>query len=252
MQLDGLYRTFKGKKGIIGHSVKGEPIYYFKVKKTCFPKIIVQYSIHAREHITSRLAIKQIIDFNSNGLKGTVYFIPLMNPDGVKIALTEKPLYKANANGVDLNVNFDARWGTGECNVKVSGNENFIGKFPFSEPESRALAEFTQRIKPDMTISYHCKGEEIYYEFYQNEDNRRRDFLIAQAVSKSTGYAIKSTPNSAGGYKDWCIEKFKIPAITIEVGSDELLHPIGKESLYSIYLKNKDVIKVVTENEIWK
>ena len=58
-------------------------------------------------------------------------------------------------------------------------------------------------------------------------------------MAKVTGYAIKSAPNSAGGYKDWCIEKLKIPALTIEVGNDDLTHPIGEEHLVEIYKQNK-------------
>ena len=66
--------------------------------------------------------------------------------------------------------------------------------------------------------------------------------LLALSIADTTGYAIKSTPNSAGGYKDWCIQKLKIPALTIEVGKDSLSHPIKEEYLDEIYCENKGVI----------
>lgn len=237
------YKRFKGKKGIIGVTEKSQPIYFYGVEKTDYPKIIVQSAIHAREYISAYLTLKLIKRAKKVLQKGSVYFVPILNPDGVKIALNENPLYKANARGVDLNVNFDARWGTGEKNVRESASENYIGEYPFSERETRAIRDFTLSIKPNFTLSYHSKGEEIYYEFFQDGLEKERDEKLAKIVASCTGYKIKPTLNSAGGYKDWCIEKLKIPALTIEVGNDDLSHPIGKRRLGEIYRKNKLVIE---------
>ena len=168
------------------------------------------------------------------------------------MALKESPLYKANGRTVDLNVNFDAHWGTGKSNTISPSSENYIGKSPFSENESRALRDFTLKIKPDFTISYHSKGEEIYYEFFQEKERLKNDFCLAKKIAKTTGYKIVSTPFSAGGYKDWCIEKLKIPSITIEVGGDNLTHPIKKKNLRSIYIKNKNVVEVAIEHFLEK
>lgn len=243
------YVRFKGEKGIIGFSHQNEPIFYFCVKKTQRPKIIVQYSIHAREYITSYLALKQINDFVKNGKKGAVYFLPLVNPDGVKIALKDG-LYKANARGVDLNVNFNARWGRGVSNVKIAGKSDFIGERYESEKETKALVDFTKKVCPDITLSYHAKGEEIYYEFFQEKRHKKRDYKIAKKLAKTTGYKIKSTIGSCGGYKDWCIDKLKIPAFTIEVAPDTFIHPIKEKHINGIYEKNKNVIKVLTQIKI--
>jgi len=69
-----------------------------------------------------------------------------------------------------------------------------------------------------------------------------RDEVIAKKFADSTGYKIKNVESvSSGGYKDWCVEKLKIPAITIEVGSDDLSHPISKENLSEIFEKNKSI-----------
>ena len=242
------YKNFNGKKFVIGFSHYSKPILCYCVKKSEYPKIIVQASIHAREYITAYLTLELIKDFERSGNNGTVYFIPVVNPDGVKKALTENHLYKANGRKVDLNTNFDARWGTGKNNALYPASENYIGKAPFSENESKALRDFTLKIKPDFTISYHAKGQEIYYEFFQEKDRLERDFCWAQKIAKTTGYKIVSTPYSAGGYKDWCIESLKIPAITIEVGDDRLTHPIKKQQLKPIYNENKSVLKISIEH----
>lgn len=245
-RIDKFYSNYKGEKQIIGKSYLGKNIYCFKVGKGN-PILICQYAIHAREYITALLCLKHIKRLKKHKKTGTVYFIPTMNPDGIAIALTKNPLYKANARGVDLNVNFDARWGKGAKNVFTAGQENYVGKSPFSEIESRLLRDFTIKIKPNATISYHSKGEEIYYEFFQPKNTKARDYGLAKVVSNCTGYQIKSTPNSCGGYKDWCIEKLKIPALTIEVGSDKLSHPITKRHLANIYKKTKKVTERALE-----
>lgn len=147
--------------------------------------------------------------------------MPLVNPDGVTIAQTDRPMWKANARGVDLNVNFDACWGSGRLNTRERGGENCIGDCPFSESESLALARFTLKIRPFATLSFHTKGGEIYWEFSGRGDERG-----ARVLSDATGYAVKRIRGSAGGYKDWCIQKLGIPAYTIECGRDELAHPV--------------------------
>lgn len=240
LELENFFNSYKGKKQIIGRSERGKPLYCFDVKKSERPVVIAQYAIHAREYITTYLAIEQIKYFNRYGRRGRVFFIPALNPDGIEIC-REKPLYKANANGVDLNVNFDARWGTGAKNVTEKGDENFIGGEPFSEAETRAIRDFTLKIMPDATISYHSKGEEIYWRFFQEGDREKRDFSIAKTIAKTTGYTIKDTPDSAGGYKDWCVQRLNIPAFTIEVGSDNLSHPIEKNQLEEIFQRCKGI-----------
>ena len=243
--VESFYHNFKGEKSVIGYSIKGRPLYLITVKKSDFPKVIFQYSMHAREYITALISLKHIEYFEKFGSIGTAYFLPLINPDGVEIAENSRPLYKANARGVDLNVNFDARWGKGEKNVRTLGDENCIGEYPFSEPETVALRDFTLFSRPDMTVSFHSKGEEIYWEFYQKGKRKLRDYRIAKAAQKVTGYEIKKTPNSSGGYKDWCVQKLKIPALTIEVGSDDLTHPIEIEHVDGIYNKTKGVADAV-------
>ena len=247
----------------IGKTVLGNSIYAFAVG--CGdPKIIVQYAIHAREFITYYLAYRQLLE-TARTLPygcGTVYFVPVVNIDGISLILdgiTAVPpqyrsllnaicpngdfsQFKANIRGVDLNVNFDARWGTGSQNVFVPDIANFVGYAPNSEPETRALVDFTRKTRPNLTISYHSKGEVIYYDFHQPPFVRFSHRKIAQIASESTSYPIRKTGKSAGGYKDWCISALKIPALTIEVGEDTLTHPILPANLPAIYQKNAKVI----------
>ena len=240
--VEKFYQKFNGEKTVIGNSLLGKPIYAMCVEKTARPLVIAQYAIHARDYVTSYLALKQIKEYQRLAKVGKVYFIPLLNPDGVEICEKGRPFYKANGRGVDLNVNFDARWGEGESNITCAGEANYVGKFPFSEPESRAIERFTTALMPDMTISYHSKGREVYWYFGQKDKDLERDHYLSTIYAISTGYVQKRTPNSTGGYKDWCIEKLKIPALTIEAGDDNLRHPIKKRYAKEIYLENKGAL----------
>lgn len=272
----------------IGSSVLGRPVFCIKIgdgKK----KIIAQYAIHAREHITYHLAILHAKKLFREHPDASVFLIPLANPDGVCLAVDgiasvtdinhdlsisvghfpfcpdfsainqlkvnkvrntllhtngspDFSLWKANANAVDLNVNFDAKWATGKQNVFIQSSANFVGKRANSEPETKVLINFTKVIKPNMTISYHSKGEVIYYRFGQTGRNLKRDKKIAQAVSHETGYRLGHARGSVGGYKDWCIQELNIPALTVEVGADSLTHPVGLEHLPKIWAENRNVI----------
>ena len=86
------------------------------------------------------------------------------------------------------------------------------------------------------------KGEEIYWRFHQPLLRAARDKKLAKRIAEVTGYPLKNTPFSAGGYKDWCVQELKIPAFTIEVGSDDRAHPLGFTELPDIIEKNIDVL----------
>ena len=254
------YKAISLEKTVIGKSLFGRNLYALKIGDGS-PVGIAQYAIHGREYVTSYLALKH---FERGVFKGSFWLVPLANPDGALLSQTglksvkrerdrmkllglnggseNFSLWKANGRGVDLNVNFDARWGTGAKNVLCAGAENYIGRKPFSEPETRALKNFTEKINPDYTVSYHTKGEEIYWYFYQSMRTCPRDKGLASALSRSTGYPLSYAKGSAGGYKDWCIQTLKIPSFTIEAGDDTFCHPLGEEGKKDIIEKNANAL----------
>ena len=249
-----------------GKSVLGKNILATHVGDYSGPQVLIQGGIHAREYITSLLMVEQARNLYNNDLVkgGGIYFIFNTNPDGAELVLdglnsvpcniTKQYLtlanngsenfsqYKANINLVDLNTNFDANWGSGSQNVTCPSTENFIGFYPNSEREVNSLIDFTLKNKPLLTISYHTKGNVIFYGFEgQSEQDLNRDREIGSRFSELTGYPLILTENSTGGYKDWTIQKLRIPSYTFEVGDETLPHPLGIETLPEIYIRNKDV-----------
>ena len=242
---------FGVETGAIGASVYGRIIPYVRLGNGNH-SVIVTAGIHAREHVGTLFAIKQLYKILSDDIGFKLYFVPMLNPDGnvlvsdgadafgfdkgKLIALNggnaDFSLWKANAAGVDLNVNFDAMWGSGRQNVRTAGAENYIGAYAFSEPETRAIADFTKKLQPVLTLSYHAKGQVIYYEFGQEKESLERDRAVAEYAAALTGYKlIHGTAESAGGYKDWCVSRLGIPSFTLELVSDSFTHPIPDTGL---------------------
>lgn len=213
-------------------------------------KIIVTAAIHARENVTASLVAEAALKYSG---RAAVWFIPLVNPDGADLIAfgatafgknadklitinggnRDFSMWKANARGVDLNVNFDAKFGEGRLNTTAApASENYVGEYPFSEPETRALRDFTLEVQPDLTISYHAKGRVAYWFFGQSGALRDRDRKIATAAAKTLGYSLGAdSTDSAGGYKDWCVSALGIPALTIETVSDEFCHPLPENAI---------------------
>ena len=85
--IENLKRLQKGGGKIfsIGESVLGRPIFCVQIGKGA-KKLLVQYAIHAREHITCHLAIRQAENILKENVDGTIFILPLINPDGVCLA----------------------------------------------------------------------------------------------------------------------------------------------------------------------
>jgi len=194
----------------------------------------------------------------------SIYIIPMLNPDGVALVsgdiskdspeyinivntcgqLDFASVWQANIRGVDLNHNYNALWAEGIMQsgevVLSPGPTRFGGAFPESEPESRALAEFTRKIAPDMVIAYHSQGREIFYDF--NGKTPGDSLNIAKNMVKLSGYEICKPEGFAGfgGYKDWFIDTFNRPGFTVEIGKGK--NPIGIEQLADVLEENTPMI----------
>ncbi len=274
MNYDEFEQKIKGVSGVadfftMGYSLLSQPIYAAHVGDYTGRQVIVQCAIHAREYVTALLGVELTKYLSGRSFGGGAYFVYNTDPDGIRLVLDgpefvrckaqkdfllevngseDFSLFKANAAAVDLNTNFDADWGSGVQNRTCPSFESFIGYYPMSEREVNALATFTREIKPYATISYHTKGEVIYYGFSgQNKNSLARDEAVCYRLSAVTGYTPVLRTGSAGGYKDWCIREFDIPAFTIEVAPPEAKHPVEEGYLPEMFERNKNVVNALLE-----
>ncbi|MEX2461877.1 MAG: M14 family metallocarboxypeptidase [Paenibacillaceae bacterium] len=258
------------KSEVIGHSVMGKEILAIKLGQG---KREIHYNaaIHANEWITAVLLIKFIAECvrsinEENGFyKGydllallqqtTVWFVPLLNPDGVELVLegimeghplkkqllewnyhsTDFSNWKANIHGVDLNDQFPAHWEEERLrrNVSKPGPMNYSGGAPLCEPEASAIANFTLKHSFALALSLHTQGEEIYWNYRGYEPMNAWE--IADKFAEGSGYHAVYLTDSDAGYKDWFIQQFHRPGFTVEAGYGK--NPLPIEQLEDMYEK---------------
>ena len=130
---------------VIGRSVRGRAIVATRYGDAASARVaLVVGVIHGDEPAGLRAsdALRRI----APTVEGAqLWVIRTVNPDGLK-ADTRK-----NAHSVDLNRNFPFRWAD---DVPASSGY-YPGPRPASEPETRAVMGFIQRIQPDVSIWYH-------------------------------------------------------------------------------------------------
>lgn len=140
------------------------------------PALFYTGTIHAREWIGIELSlafaryILEHIDYDPQ-LKSilsrtTLYMVPCANPDGYEFSRTHFSFWRKNRRqnadgsfGVDLNRNFSI----GFSPNKDTSSNVYSGPSPFSEPETRALKNFTED-HPNITIAldYHSQGNVFF------------------------------------------------------------------------------------------
>lgn len=249
---------------VFGQSTLGQEILGFHIGSYDGHQLLIEGGIHAREYPSS-LVVVGIAEYLANQeLDGGAYIIPLVNPDGARLVLdgvdwiqcerlrdfvlnvnggsTDFDEWKADGLAVDLNVNFDALWGGGSQNVFCPAPANFVGYYPNSEREVRELIDFAYRVSPSLTLSFHTKGEVIYYGFETlTPEEISRDENIANIISSINGYTPIKTENSTGGFSDWVSEYLEVPAFTIEIGSALLPTPIPPDAIPQAIELNRNV-----------
>lgn len=267
---------------VAGYSVLEKPIPYIKIGNGA-KELLYHASIHANEWITSVVLMKFVeifckaYIFNQN-LQGysvrelfekvSLYIIPMVNPDGVDLVTgnvdKKSSIYqnyvdiaykfptipfpdgwKANFNGVDLNLQFPAGWQNAkkikfEQGFDSPAPRDFVGEGPLTQPEALMLYEFTLAHDFALTISYHTQGKEIYWDF-QNI-NPPNGYRIGQEFAKVSGYSLTDVAynSSFAGYKDWFIQDYYRPGYTIEAGIGE--NPLPISQFAQIYRDNEGIL----------
>ncbi len=262
--------------GSIGNSLLGRSIPLVTIGNGTKSALYIG-SHHGMEWITSALLVGFINDFcydftNGNTISEIscrvlfetrkIYIIPILNPDGVDYAINglrdDNPLkdrvlkmnggssdfshWQANARGVDLNHNYDS----GFLEYKIVERDaslfdgaptKFSGEHPESEPETHALCNFVRFEKPDIALSLHTQGEEIYYTSGDKSPNC--SLSIAKTISRLSGYRISFPTGTAkyGGFTDWFIESFERPSFTLECGKG--VNPLPFSNYDEIYYRIK-------------
>lgn len=223
------------------------------------PAVLIVGGVHAREDFSVMLCMKMIdyyCNYNNEGksfdgfdVKGILdrvdmYFVPVVNPDGLNIVHNgleasinynrlkdmkiwgeDHTYWKANANGVDLNKNFDdGNWDIRTCvpGTDVPCSDRFKGYAPNSEPEVQALVNFCNEINFTLMATYHCSGNCTFWadsgthDMFNGLDEKIMDELNKKYIYRKT--KISQNPKIYGcGFENWFRARMKRPAFCIEL-----------------------------------
>ncbi|XP_045502894.1 uncharacterized protein LOC123699889 [Colias croceus] len=165
----------------IGKSAEGREILAISISRPKNKaKVIVEGALHGNEWITTEfityLANELITADRSRNAKLKRVanrfhwlLIPVANPDGYDYSMKVDRLWRNNRNiqpnntaGVDLNRNFDYNF-CSQGGSKEPNNDFYCGPNYFSEPESRALADFVGLHRKDLNFyfSFHAYGQKF-------------------------------------------------------------------------------------------
>ena len=234
-------------------------------------KVLFSASHHANEWITTPVLLKFLEELAQAAEDGammggksarkllqqvTIVSVPMVNPDGVDLVTgaiePDSPQYvraedlaknypgipfptgwKANLNGVDLNLQYPAGWRQARA-IKFSngyekpGPRDFVGDAPLNQRESFHMARLAQKVMPELLLALHSQGQVIYWQYGNYQVKGARE--LGEKMAAVSGYTLADTPyhSSFAGYKDWFIEVFRFPGYTVEVGLGENPLPISQ------------------------
>ena len=188
-----------------GRSVLGAPLLYFPCKTEC--KLLVIAGIHGEEPETTFLLSRAIRAFDDNF--DSVAFILCANPDGMTLGT------RGNANGVDLNRNFNTQnFSTekvGSRSILEAPRDTLLspGVIAGSEPETQALVALIEKLKPASVLAMHAPMGCV--------DAPQKTTLVERVMDafnlpwlSDIGY---KTPGSFG---TWCGER-NLECVTLEL-----------------------------------
>ncbi len=267
--------------GSIGNSVLGRKIPYLRIG-TGKKEVFYSASIHANEWITTPVIMKFIENYAKAytddgyiyGYKArsiynsvSIYFVPMVNPDGVDLvtgALLEgsdaytgaqkiadnypniafPSGWKANINGIDLNLQFPANWDEAkevkfEQGYTSPAPRDYVGSGPLVAPEAIAMYNFTLAHNFRLILAYHTQGRVIYWRYLDYLPPA--SYYIGEQFSLASGYELEDTPYSSSfaGYKDWFIQNYNLPGYTIECGYGS--NPLPISQFNTIYSENEGI-----------
>ena len=227
------------KSRIIGYSVQNRPIKaFFSNENINNPYIFILGRQHPPE-VSSVFAIKSFVNELIGNInlseeflsKYNIFFVPLMNPDGV-----ENGFWRYNYNKKDLNRDWD----------------NFF------QPETYSVKNFLDNLKnrnqPILYIDFHSTYKNIFYISDAQLTNSQPSFLLnwlekSRLELSKIGYnfSIKESYTKSNKVsKNYFHNKYNIPSMTYEVSDTEERSKITKSS--KILARNLLTILLDSEN----
>lgn len=211
-----ILKTTCKRTASIGTSVQGRGIYAYYFGNGS-KKIVFFAAIHGSEANTKTLLTKWITELENKSdsipADKTIIIIPTVNPDGI----TNRSRF--NANGVDLNRNFETPTWTSGTYLQNDFYPTGGGSTPFSEVESVDIRDFIINTSPYLTITYHSAAG------YVIPSATSRGVELGHIYSQLSGYRYVApggdgafTYDITGTFEEWA-ERRGYNALVVELSS---------------------------------
>jgi len=231
---------------IIGRSVKGEPIVavHLGAERPNVRTTVTLSGVHPIEWIGVEVHLGLLARLVERRLDGrSLVAVPIVNPDGVvrvegHLRAGRRRFARHNAHGVDLNRNFDARWGERGVWQRLFPFVFSPGSRPASEPEVAAIAHHVASRRIDRALSLHSFGGAVLYPpaaslwpIRDAAEHRAWARRIAEAADARAYRAVPAAwwvPGStAGGLElDWFHDRHGAVSLLVECSRRNAgLHP---------------------------
>ncbi|MFO7781104.1 MAG: M14 family metallopeptidase, partial [Spirochaetia bacterium] len=205
----GEHRAAGSSGEVIGHSVEGRPITVERVGSGPIDVLIVG-GIHGAYEANSIVLARRFLEYHRTNPRElpeefTLHVIDNMNPDGVHRVTGGTPVEefdfrtadtapgRFNARWVDLNRNWDGDW---QPTSYWGNREVDAGSAPFSEPETRTVRDYVERIDPAVSVFYQSAAFGLWYSGAEHgwEPARR----LAEAYHEASGYRLPRADEDTG------------------------------------------------------
>lgn len=218
----------------IGTSVEGRRITAYAFGAGPHALLFVG-GIHGGYEWNGTLLAYQMIDHLTRNLDEipnhlTIHIIPDLNPDGTYATLgtageftieqvsdrtTRDATGRFNANGVDLNRNFDCKWAS---ESSWRGQTVSAGTGPFSEPEAAALRDYVTAITPVAVAFWHSQANAVYAsECEAGVLPGTLALMNAYATAGNYGAIASFDAYPVTGDAEGWLASIGIPAVTVEL-----------------------------------
>jgi protein MpaA len=189
---------------VIGHSVLGRAIVAHRTGPADAPYVLLVIGqMHGNEPRGRDVAREVAARTPIAGLQ--VWTISTMNPDG---AIARR---RTNAHGVDLNRNFPYGW------RRTPGPQRlyYAGPRAASEPETRAMMVFLDRLRPDLVVSLHQAFRSV-------DVGNPRTSVWARRLATLLRLQMRAVPCAgpcSGTLTSWFNSRYAGAALTVELPS---------------------------------
>lgn len=208
-------RTICYATSVYGYSVRGRALVAYRFGSSG-PTTMYVGAIHGNEPSSSGLMRAWInyLDARPSLYSGRrIVVIPTINPDGL-IAGT-----RMNARSVNLNRNFPTDGWQKDIDDTDGYHASGGGDAPLSEPESKALANFTLSIRPRLLLSFHAVGSLVTGDLGGYSAGYAAKYASMVGYRNATGQSGTFDYSITGAYEDWTYAKHGIPSMVVELGS---------------------------------